>query len=250
MNTTTHFRNWLIALVLVLIGTMAPANQAQAQVILSDEQLIRRAITAIEARDFLSAAMYLQAYIQRNPGPMRTNAEHAEKVKAALTYSIEAVRRAITCRTQTTVTCGINEEGLLTSISLGFHGGSGLIVHYPPSITVPPSNNSQSGSNTSSSATSATGQTARQQTVCPGAPTRLQVDAHAFLASDSRNNVRSQPNTNARIIGQIQPGEAMRILDGPRCAGRMTWWFVESAQGVTGWTSEGSESEYWLAPLN
>ncbi|MBX3001406.1 MAG: SH3 domain-containing protein [Caldilineaceae bacterium] len=88
------------------------------------------------------------------------------------------------------------------------------------------------------------------QQVCSGVyPTRLRVNGQAFLDGDRRNNVRSGAGTNNRLVGQIQPGETVTILDGPRCAESMVWWYVRSSQGVVGWTSEGASNEYWLAPL-
>jgi len=79
-------------------------------------------------------------------------------------------------------------------------------------------------------------------------PTRLQVGGQAYLASSRRNNVRTGPSTGNRIVGQLQPGERVSVVDGPACGERMVWWFVQRA-GLSGWTSEGFDGEYWLAPL-
>jgi hypothetical protein len=87
--------------------------------------------------------------------------------------------------------------------------------------------------------------------VCSGTyPTRLRVNERAFLDGDRRNNVRSSATTSSRIVGQILPGETVDILDGPRCAEGMIWWYVTSTNGIAGWTSEGDGREYWLAPVS
>jgi hypothetical protein len=48
------------------------------------------------------------------------------------------------------------------------------------------------------------------------------------------------------LIGQIQPGENVLVVDGPRCADSYTWWLVRSLEGLEGWTAEGDTEGYWL----
>ncbi len=65
-----------------------------------------------------------------------------------------------------------------------------------------------------------------------------------------KNRVRAQPNTDARILGLIAPGEEVDILSGPQCSNNWVWWQVySSAQNLTGWTVEGDYQAYWLIPL-
>jgi hypothetical protein len=60
------------------------------------------------------------------------------------------------------------------------------------------------------------------------------------------NKIRSQPGTSGELIGQVQPGENVLIVDGPQCADGYTWWFVRSLEGMEGWTVEGDAEGYWL----
>lgn len=84
---------------------------------------------------------------------------------------------------------------------------------------------------------------------CPGAPAMtLKIGDWAMVSTDPPipNKVRSQPGSNSELIGQIQPGENVLVLDGPQCSDGYTWWHVHSLEGVDGWTAEGDASGYWL----
>ena len=87
--------------------------------------------------------------------------------------------------------------------------------------------------------------------VCSGAPeTRLQVGltAHVIPEPPIPNNVRQSPSTSSELVGLLQPGEAFKILDGPKCGDGLVYWYVESLEtGLKGWTAEGDEDGYWLA---
>ena len=63
------------------------------------------------------------------------------------------------------------------------------------------------------------------------------------------NRVFRCPVASRRCLGRIAPGEAMTLLDGPRCAQQSVWWYVQADNGVIGWTAEGQPSEYWPAPV-
>jgi hypothetical protein len=64
------------------------------------------------------------------------------------------------------------------------------------------------------------------------------------------NRLRSEPDRRAEILGQIEPGEMINLIDGPVCQNGWIWWYVQSRQsGLRGWTSEGDRNEYWLSPL-
>lgn len=65
------------------------------------------------------------------------------------------------------------------------------------------------------------------------------------------NNVRAQPSTNARNLGQLEPGESMVIVEGPRCAEGIIWWKVRGLgekSNIFGWTGEGTGDARWLLP--
>ena len=64
------------------------------------------------------------------------------------------------------------------------------------------------------------------------------------------NRVRSKPSRKASVVGMIEPGEKMKIVDGPSCADDWVWWKITSEEsGLTGWTSEGDYEGYWLVPV-
>jgi hypothetical protein len=92
---------------------------------------------------------------------------------------------------------------------------------------------------------------------CPGAP-KLSLKpgdwAQVSLDPPLPNHIRRQPGLSSELIGSIQPGETVRILEGPLCADGYAWWFVRSLDGLEGWTAEGGASvageapNYWLLP--
>jgi len=83
---------------------------------------------------------------------------------------------------------------------------------------------------------------------CPESlPPRLTVDEAARVTPGAANNVRSRPEADAELVGQLPGGSLFTVLDGPACGNGFTWWRVRSGD-VVGWTVEGSD-EYWLDPL-
>jgi len=89
---------------------------------------------------------------------------------------------------------------------------------------------------------------------CAGSyPSRLRVGDKAYISYDPPlpNRVRTDPNTSGEVVGYLQVGEKMTILDGPVCAQCWIWWRVRFLDtGITGWTAEGDFENYWLVPLN
>lgn len=86
---------------------------------------------------------------------------------------------------------------------------------------------------------------------CPDAATsRLKVGDTAYVTKDPPlpNRVRKEPNTEAEILGHINPGGGMDIIDGPACANGWVWWKVKNADNE-GWTPEGDLETYWLIPI-
>lgn len=84
-----------------------------------------------------------------------------------------------------------------------------------------------------------------------GLPTRLRVGAYAYVNPDPPlpNNLRRDAGKNSSLIGDIQPGQAMKILDGPTCADGWVWWNVRTLEPeLEGWTAEGDRQNYWLIP--
>jgi hypothetical protein len=86
---------------------------------------------------------------------------------------------------------------------------------------------------------------------CAGAlPSQLVTGLKAYVSFDPplANRVRELPGRQARILGQIQPGTVVTILEGPNCANNWVWWRVQSNEGLAGWTAEGDANTYWLLP--
>lgn len=87
---------------------------------------------------------------------------------------------------------------------------------------------------------------------CPGAPaTRLQKNdfAYASTTTTTSSNIRSSAGTSATIVGLLQAGKAVQLIDGPQCADGYVWWKVRLLSGsLTGWTAEGKGADYWLNP--
>lgn len=88
---------------------------------------------------------------------------------------------------------------------------------------------------------------------CPNTiPTRLQRGLRAYVLPQppTPNRVFREPDRGSLLVGRIEPGEAMLLVDGPRCAQQSVWWYVQADNGVLGWTAEGQPGEYWLAPVD
>lgn len=89
---------------------------------------------------------------------------------------------------------------------------------------------------------------------CPGIyPSRLHVndDARVTFYPPYANRLRVGPGIDYEIIGKVDPGGEIIIVDGPECANNWIWWKVESVENdLIGWTSEGDQENYWLEPLN
>lgn len=88
---------------------------------------------------------------------------------------------------------------------------------------------------------------------CPKpAPTRLEVGGFAYVNTDpplSYNNVHQAPGINQTLIGKIEPGRAVQLLEGPICNNSLQWWKVRvSNTTFEGWTPEGDHKRYWLVP--
>lgn len=86
---------------------------------------------------------------------------------------------------------------------------------------------------------------------CPGAPPiLLHIQEWALVSTDPPwpNRLRSQPDLQAGLVGRVQPGQQVLVVDGPRCADSYTWWYVVTLDGIEGWTVEGDVEDYWLIP--
>ncbi|MEW5872083.1 MAG: serine/threonine protein kinase [Chloroflexota bacterium] len=88
---------------------------------------------------------------------------------------------------------------------------------------------------------------------CAGSyPSRLHINDRAYVSYDPPlpNRVRNQPGTSSEVLGILEVGEKMRIVDGPACSNGWVWWKVSSLdKSLVGWTAEGDAEAYWLVPL-
>jgi predicted Ser/Thr protein kinase len=120
-------------------------------------------------------------------------------------------------------------------------------AHLHPTGTLPPA---QATGEATPASTSTIDPHALWQ-ACPGAPlSRLRVGTEAMVSFDPplANRVREFPNTSADVLGMIDPGEQVSILEGPACSSGWVWWRVRTSWGLVGWTAEGDDEAYWLVP--
>jgi hypothetical protein len=93
---------------------------------------------------------------------------------------------------------------------------------------------------------------AETEFVCFGAPPpRLQIGSAARVVEGrGANNLRSEPDTDAALLGTLDEGTVFDVTDGPVCVDGYAWWQVAAPPGAAGWTAEGEGIEYWLEPAN
>jgi hypothetical protein len=67
----------------------------------------------------------------------------------------------------------------------------------------------------------------------------LHVGGQAFVTRRDRDpwRLRDQPGLSSRILGLLQPGTQMTLLEGPRLAHGHEWWRVRTQDGREGWVS-------------
>lgn len=84
--------------------------------------------------------------------------------------------------------------------------------------------------------------------LCP-LPARLRAGGTAIVTDGLPNRVRATAGAAGRIIGHIHAGDVVSVLEGPYCVEGYHWYRVDHAT-VSGWTAEGGDGEYWLAPYS
>ncbi|MEO8607699.1 MAG: SH3 domain-containing protein [Chloroflexota bacterium] len=64
------------------------------------------------------------------------------------------------------------------------------------------------------------------------------------------NNIRQQPGSSSQLLGEIPPGATFNVSGGPSCStlDKIVWWKVDY-NGISGWTAEGKDKDYWIEPL-
>jgi hypothetical protein len=126
MKTVAHTSNAILDwrfLALGLVLVFAPLSRAQTQVY-SDDALVRIGNDDYKKGDYISAALFLFAYIQKNPALMTSNPDFANQVQSLYQYSRDAVWQAWNERDQLRAQAGSNS--------------SGLTKRPPPPLNIPP----------------------------------------------------------------------------------------------------------------
>src|SRR3989304_2315517 len=97
----------------------------------------------------------------------------------------------------------------------------------------------------SSSITASTDLAGMSASDCPSSfssPLQSGIYAYISLTPPLPNRIRSGAGKANHYLGQIEPGNGVRVLDGPLCADGFSWWLVESTQGgLRGWAVVGRE---------
>jgi hypothetical protein len=105
---------------------------------------------------------------------------------------------------------------------------------------------------TPSSSTASTDPAGMSAGDCPpsfSSPLQSGIYAYISLTPPLPNRIRSGAGRANSYLGQIEPGNGVRVLDGPLCADGFSWWLIESTQGgLRGWTAGGKGSEQWIMP--
>ena len=82
---------------------------------------------------------------------------------------------------------------------------------------------------------------------------RLAVGKYAYvnLTPPLPNRVREGAGKAYGVVARIQPGQVVKVIDGPVCADGWAWWKIRAEDsGVVGWTAEGDDHDYWLVPCS
>jgi len=83
---------------------------------------------------------------------------------------------------------------------------------------------------------------------CPVSYLRIGYEVYVAYGGGP-NNLRSSPIVSSsadNIIGLIEEGEWVYIIDGPKCSNGYLLWKVEKENGEEGWTAEVYNDDYWL----
>jgi hypothetical protein len=118
-----------------------------------------------------------------------------------------------------------------------------------PTATLTPTN-TLTPSETPTPTNTATFTPSPTSVLCEGSlPSRLYAGIRGRVTpGGDSNNLRPRPNTSTELLAQIQPGDEFDVVGGPECAQGFLWWEVEYF-GITGWTVESDDEDYWLEPI-
>ena len=90
---------------------------------------------------------------------------------------------------------------------------------------------------------------------CPGAPQkRLEVGGNAIVCTRRETvYLRTSPKKSASYTHRLVPGAELRVIGGPICDERPSWWYweIRTESGYEGWMAEGGDTKdsYFLCPV-
>ncbi|MEO8610876.1 MAG: SH3 domain-containing protein [Chloroflexota bacterium] len=66
--------------------------------------------------------------------------------------------------------------------------------------------------------------------------------------STAGNNLRVSAGLSAEITAELANETEFIVQSAPTCVDGLNWYEIETMDGVSGWTAEGVDDTYWLAP--
>jgi len=83
------------------------------------------------------------------------------------------------------------------------------------------------------------------------APTALAVNVLARVTPPEglKLKVRDSATTAGKLLGELEQGTQVAILEGPTDADGIRWWKVDNTKGLIGWSAEGLGGDKYLVPV-
>lgn len=80
------------------------------------------------------------------------------------------------------------------------------------------------------------------------APTALGIGVLAKVTPPEglKLKVRDRAGTGGQVLGELDAGAQVKIVDGPADANNLKWWKVDDGKGLVGWSAEGSGGDTYL----
>ncbi len=80
------------------------------------------------------------------------------------------------------------------------------------------------------------------------APTELGVGVLAQVTppEGAKLKVRAQAGIDGELLGELEKGAQVKIIEGPAQASNLKWWKIDNGQGLVGWSAEGVGSDVYL----
>lgn len=137
------------------------------------------------------------------------------------------------------LSCGLLAPSLRSLLTLNTL--TPTTTHTPlPTATLPPSPTAtRAPTNTPVVATPT--QAAPTNTPRP-APTKLEIGVLARVTPPEglKLKVRAKAGIDGQLLGELEAGTQVKIIDGPVQASGLIWWKVDNGHGLVGWSAEGS----------